>query len=74
MDNNYSYYFIFIKSYGKNNVEESFYMEKVENIICIKNINKKLNNKTVFENFHIDFYKNQINEKGLLFIKIVLLA
>ena len=36
-------------------------MEKVENIICIKNINKKLNNKTVFENFHIDFYKNQIN-------------
>ena len=49
-------------------------MEKVENIICIKNINKKLNNKTVFENFHIDFYKNQINEKGLLFVKIVLLA
>ena len=22
---------------------------------------QKLNNKTVFKNFHIDFYKNQIN-------------
>ena len=38
-------------------------MEKVnkENIISIKNINKKFNNKVIFENFNIDFYENQVN-------------
>lgn len=38
-------------------------MEKInkEEIICIKNINKKFNDKIVFENFSIDFYKNQVN-------------
>ena len=38
-------------------------MEKInkENIISIKNINKKFNNKIIFENFNIDFYENQVN-------------
>ena len=38
-------------------------MEKInkENIISIKNINKKFNNKVIFENFNIDFYENQVN-------------
>ena len=38
-------------------------MEKInkEEIISIKNINKKFNDKVVFENFNIDFYKNQVN-------------
>ena len=38
-------------------------MEKInkEEVICIKNINKKFNDKIVFKNFHIDFYKNQVN-------------
>lgn len=38
-------------------------MEKInkEEIISIKNINKKFNDKIVFENFSIDFYKNQVN-------------
>ena len=38
-------------------------MEKInkEDIISIKNINKKFNDKIVFKDFQIDFYKNQIN-------------
>lgn len=38
-------------------------MEKIskENIISIKNINKKFNDKVIFENFNIDFYENQVN-------------
>ena len=38
-------------------------MEKIskENIISIKNINKKFNDKVIFEDFNIDFYENQVN-------------
>lgn len=32
-----------------------------EDIISIKNINKKFGKKIIFKNFHIDFYKNQVN-------------
>ena len=32
-----------------------------EEIISIKNINKKFNGKTIFKDFNIDFYKNEIN-------------
>lgn len=32
-----------------------------EGIISIKNINKKFNNKIIFQDFNIDFYKNEIN-------------
>ena len=32
-----------------------------EDIISIKNINKKFNDKIIFKNFYIDFYKNQVN-------------
>ena len=32
-----------------------------EEVISIKNINKKFNDKIIFKNFHIDFYKNQVN-------------
>ena len=52
-----------IKSYGKITTKESIFMEKInkENIISIKNINKKFNNKVIFEDFNIDFYENQVN-------------
>ncbi|MEG1410640.1 MAG: ABC transporter ATP-binding protein [Terrisporobacter sp.] len=36
-------------------------MEKINNVISIKNLNKRYNNKVIFQNFHIDFYKNQVN-------------
>lgn len=38
-------------------------MEKInkEGIISIKNINKKFNEKIIFEDFNIDFYKNEVN-------------
>lgn len=32
-----------------------------EGIISIKNVNKKFNNKIIFQDFNIDFYKNEIN-------------
>lgn len=32
-----------------------------EGIISIKNINKKFNNKIIFQDFNIDFYENEIN-------------
>lgn len=32
-----------------------------EDIISIKNINKKFNKKVIFKDFYIDFYKNQVN-------------
>ncbi|WP_455537858.1 ABC transporter ATP-binding protein [Terrisporobacter sp.] len=38
-------------------------MEKInkEDVISIKNINKKFDDKIIFKDFQIDFYKNQIN-------------
>lgn len=38
-------------------------MEKIneEEIISIKNINKKFNEKVIFKDFNIDFYKNEVN-------------
>ena len=39
-------------------------MEKInkdKNLISIKNLNKKYNNKVIFENFNIDFYKDEVN-------------
>ena len=32
-----------------------------EGIISIKNVNKKFNNKIIFQDFNIDFYENEIN-------------
>lgn len=36
-------------------------MEEINTLISIKNINKRYNNKVIFQDFHIDFYKNKVN-------------
>lgn len=36
-------------------------MEEINSLISIKNINKRYNNKVIFQDFHIDFYKNKVN-------------
>lgn len=36
-------------------------MEEINSLISIRNINKRYNNKVIFQDFHIDFYKNKVN-------------
>lgn len=36
-------------------------MEEINSLISIKNINKRYNNKVIFQDFQIDFYKNKVN-------------
>ncbi len=37
-------------------------MEEIDkNLLQFKNINKKFDNRIIFENFNIDFYENQVN-------------
>lgn len=36
-------------------------MEEINTLISIKNINKRYNNKVIFQDFQIDFYKNKVN-------------
>lgn len=36
-------------------------MEEINSLISIRNINKRYNNKVIFQDFQIDFYKNKVN-------------
>lgn len=36
-------------------------MEEINTLISIRNINKRYNNKVIFQDFQIDFYKNKVN-------------